>query len=261
MALIVGLESVVLTGGSMGYGKKPIGPSDPIPPEDPNGHAWNVVKIDNGEWKLIDVCWGAGHITDQKQYQKCFNPSMFTMSNDQFGLKHFPKDPAQQFREDGRVMSWEEFCRGGPDGGMERLTVFGGCYDKHGIDELSFQPPQKHIRVRGVPGTQRVQFLFSTVCDHWDSVKKGIGRPYTYVLSVGGRDGRERKNIPFRTNGRHWWLDIETRDLGCVGQTLNLYAVTSVGGQEGRGLTLREYEQAVGRKGMGFGGVAAWQLA
>ena len=260
MALVVGLESVVLGGGSMGFGKKATGPNDPVPPEDASGHAWNVVRIDGGEWKLIDVCWGAGHINDQQQYVKAFNPSQFTMSNNQFGLKHYPKDPAQQFREDERIMGWEEFCRGGLDGGAERLTVYGGCVDTHGIDEMTIQPPQKHIRLRGVPGTQRVQFLFSSLCEHYDPIKLGKGRPYVYVLAVGGRDGRDRKNIPFRTNGRHWWLDLELRDLGCMGQSINLYAVTSIGGLDGHGLTIRDFEQAAGRKGMGFGGVAGWQL-
>ena len=244
----------------MGYGKKITGPNDPIPPEDPNGHAWNVVKIDNGEWKLIDVCWGAGHINDNKQYEKKFHPAYFTMTNNEFGLKHYPKEQSQQFREDGTVMSWETFCRGGPDGGIQRVLVYCTTQEKHGLDDQSFQPAQKHIKIRGVPGTQRMQFKFSSVCEHWDHMKMGTGPPYQFILSVGGRDGRERKNVPFKGNGRHWWLDIEIRELGCMGQTVSVNAITTINGKDARGCSLYDYEHAVGKRSMSWSGVAAWQL-
>ena len=258
LALAVGLESVVVGGHGMGFAKKPIGVNDPTPPEDATGHAWNVVKIDNGEWKLIDVCWGAGHVRDDRSYERSFHPERFTQSNDELGLDHFPSNYSQQYRNDGRVMSWDEYIRG-PLRGLEKLTTYNGCEDEHGIDKQSFTPPAKHIQIRGAT-KQRIQFQFSSVCEHWDPVKMGKGKPFQYVLDVGGRDGRNKRFVPFRTNGRHWWLDIETKELGCVGQTVQLYAVTSVGGQDARGMTYDQYEAAVGRKGMGFGAVACWQL-
>ncbi|KAL9056003.1 MAG: hypothetical protein Q9162_003182 [Coniocarpon cinnabarinum] len=258
MALHVGLESVVVGGHGMGFAKKPITSNEPTPPEDATGHAWNVVKIDNNDWKLVDVCWGAGHIADDGNYQRHFHPERFTQSNDDFGLDHYPANPNQQFRNDGRIMFWDEYIRG-PLNGQETLTVYTGCQDEHGIDEKSFQPRTKQIQVRG-PGAQRVQFMFGSVCEHWDPIKMGKGKPYQYVLAVGGRDGRNRKNLPFRTNGRHWWLDVEKSELGCTGQSVHLYAVTSVNGENARGMTYEQYEAAVGRKGMGFGGVACWQL-
>ena len=259
MALAVGLESVVIGGHGMGFSKKPIGANEPTPPENASGHAWNVVKTDGNEWKLIDVCWGAGHLEGDQQYHRKFHPERFTQSNDDFGLDHFPKNPRHQFRNDGRSMSWDEYIRG-PLNGHEKLTVYTGCADTHGIAETSFQPRTKHIRVRGVPPTQRVRFMFSAVCEHWDPVHMGKGLPYQYVLAIGGRDGRIRKNIPFMSDGRHWWLDTEVRELGCVGQSVHLYAVTNVNGADARGLTLQQYEKAAGSKAMGFGGVACWQL-
>jgi transglutaminase/protease-like cytokinesis protein 3 len=61
LALKAGLEAMVCSGACKGYGHAPLEPGQAIPPYE-STHAWNVVKIDNGEWKLIDPCWGAGHL-------------------------------------------------------------------------------------------------------------------------------------------------------------------------------------------------------
>lgn len=61
LALKAGLEALVCSGDSKGFGHTPMQPGDPIPAFDSN-HAWNAVRIDNGEWKLLDACWGAGHV-------------------------------------------------------------------------------------------------------------------------------------------------------------------------------------------------------
>jgi hypothetical protein len=61
LALKAGLEAMVCSGASKGFGHAPLQPGEPVPPYK-STHAWNAVKIDNGEWKLIDPCWGAGHI-------------------------------------------------------------------------------------------------------------------------------------------------------------------------------------------------------
>ena len=34
-----------------------------FPPVETN-HAWNAVKIDHDQWKLIDCCWGAGNVNE-----------------------------------------------------------------------------------------------------------------------------------------------------------------------------------------------------
>lgn len=59
LATYAGLESVVITGHGKGYGYTPLVPGQPLPPFE-SGHAWNAVKIDNGEWKLCDPCWYSG---------------------------------------------------------------------------------------------------------------------------------------------------------------------------------------------------------
>lgn len=61
LALKAGLEAIVCSGASKGYGHTPLEPGQAVPPYQ-STHAWNAVKIDNGEWKLVDPCWGAGHI-------------------------------------------------------------------------------------------------------------------------------------------------------------------------------------------------------
>ena len=58
-----------------------------------------------------------------------------------------------------------------------------------------------------------------------------------------------------------WWVDVEGRELGVRGQSVGLYVVTSVQGEgEVRGLGVRRYREWKGRRGMGFAGVAKWEL-
>ena len=58
-----------------------------------------------------------------------------------------------------------------------------------------------------------------------------------------------------------WYCDIDARELGAPGQAITLFAVTSFGDrQNARGLTVREFKEGKGRVGMGFQGVAAWDL-
>jgi transglutaminase/protease-like cytokinesis protein 3 len=61
LALKAGLQALVCSGDGKGFGHSPLEPGQPVPAFESN-HAWNAVCIDNGEWKLIDPCWGAGHI-------------------------------------------------------------------------------------------------------------------------------------------------------------------------------------------------------
>ena len=116
LAMKVGLEAYVVSGHGKGYGHSALKPGDPIPTYSA-GHAWNVVKIDDGQWKLIDCCWGAGTVNGPGQpYTKRFAPGHFTRSNDSFGLDHFPGDSKNQFRNDGRAVTWEEYITGNKDG-------------------------------------------------------------------------------------------------------------------------------------------------
>lgn len=58
-----------------------------------NDHAWNVVYI-NGEWRLIDVTWGAGSYNQTlKKFIQDYDDTYFLTNPDIFFLKHFPQDP------------------------------------------------------------------------------------------------------------------------------------------------------------------------
>lgn len=257
LASKAGLESVVISGHGKGFSHKALAPRSPIPPES-SGHAWNGVKIDDGEWKLIDPCWGAGNVSGKgKPYNKDFTPRFFTMSNNDFGLRHFPSNKSHFFRTDGRAqISWEEYIVGPDPSGAEPVTLY-GLVGKEGIAETSFMPKQLKIPVNS---GGMVRFQFSRVCPHWDPLRNGDGKPFVFFLSIHGIDGREDDKVPFETNGGSWWADVEARRLGARGQSVTLYTCDSVSGQSGRGLSVAEFRQACGKKAMGFGGVAKWEL-
>ncbi|CZR67064.1 related to protein disulfide-isomerase precursor [Phialocephala subalpina] len=253
IALKAGLEAVMVTGHGKGYGYSPLKPGEQCPPPNPAGHAWNAVRIDGGEWKLLDPCWGAGNVGNQV-YNKHFSPSEFTKSNEDFGLKHFPQDERYFFRADGRIPSWEEYYLGPTR--AEPLQLFGSVED-HGLSATSFTPPQKLIPINS---DEVVRFQFSKVCEHWDHEKNGKGKPYCMILKIWGVDGRKEDFVALESNEFWWWADVPAKDLGAAGQTVTLYAVTTVNGKDMRGMTRREYLQKKGKCAMGFGGVAAWDL-
>ncbi|KAH7380231.1 hypothetical protein DE146DRAFT_749158 [Phaeosphaeria sp. MPI-PUGE-AT-0046c] len=258
LALKAGLQALVVSGDGKGYGHTPLEPGQPVPAFDSN-HAWNAVCIDNGEWKLIDPCWGAGHLGCQMKnegYVRKFNPSEFTKSNIDFGTKHFPSDNAHQFRTDGRVISYEEFKRDDMGG---RVQVMSDCSLEHGVAERSIYPSDLRLKVRDPSAPPVIRFQFSTLCAHWDHERHGKGKPYVMLLSVAGRDGRNTKYLPFNTDGKTWWLDVERVELGAAGQKISINAVTEFCGKSGRGLS---YEKWINKKAYScqFGVLCMWEL-
>ncbi|KAM0136272.1 hypothetical protein ACHAO1_004749 [Botrytis cinerea] len=257
IALKAGLEAIMVTGHGKGFGYTPLKPGESCPPPNPGGHAWNAVRIDGGEWKLIDACWGSGQLGDNQMYNKNLISSYFTMSNEEFGLKHFPANKSHFFRKDRRVLTWEEYFIGNLGG--EPLQIFGSVEDRHGISQTSITPPQKYIQASSA-SNEIMRFQLSKICEHFDFERNGAGKPYCLVLKIGGVDGRKDDMIPFEFDGYWWWLDVKVKDLGTRGQTISLYAVTVVNGEDARGMTKRDYEGKKGNCGMEFAGVAAWEL-
>lgn len=260
IATTAGLESVVVGGHGKGFGFSALPPGAPLPVEY-STHAWNAVKIDNGEWKLIDCCWGAGNVNGKGQpYNKHFSPRFFTMSNDEFGLRHFPTNKSQFFRSGGRRVSWEEYIIGDTGGAL--LQVYSGVAEKEGINETTFLPKYLKLPVRpSAHAGPTVRFQFSRICEHWDPVRNGAGKPYVFILAIHGIDGREDDFVPFDTNGMFWWADVVPQKLGAPGQRVSAYTVETLNGQSGRGLSVGEYRLKKGRVGMSFGGLAMWELA
>ncbi|KAI1073762.1 hypothetical protein F5B20DRAFT_494711 [Whalleya microplaca] len=253
-----GLECVVVGGHGKGYGYTPLAPGQRPPPRDPSGHAWNAVRIDNGEWKLLDACWGAGSVGDQR-YHKGFNPQMFTLANELFGLKHFPRDERHFFRADGRLPSWDEYIRG-PHGGAEKAQWFGTATEE-GLSEWTFSPAEKHIPVYH-PTSDPVRFQFSKVCEHWVPERHGKGANYLLLMKIGGVDGRKEDLVPLDSDGFWWWVDVPARDLGAPGQSVFLYALTVLNGKDARGVTKEELARVKGSGGysMAWAVYAKWEL-
>lgn len=249
LAVKAGLESTVIGGGCKGFGHTPLKPGDPIPAFK-SVHAWNVVKIDGGHWKLIDACWGAGHLDgNTRQYVKSFSPQRFTQSNEIFGLDHFPIEMHQQYRADGRVVSWEQFVVGPAEGtGPE---VFAGYVQEEGISAASFRPRSSPLALDSQAPSTR--FSFQKICPHWDPLRNGKGAYFLYLLDI---EGTKERRV-FRTNGEVWWCDVPTRDLGSTGRRIAIMVVTDFEGKSGRGLTAEQWENpTIG--GGSFGGVCHW---
>lgn len=255
LALKAGLEAVVVSGHGKGFGHSALKPGDPLPAFS-CGHAWNAVRIDNGEWKLIDACWGAGSLGCGNTYSRHFTPSQFTMDNNDFGYSHYPADQSHLFRTDGRIMTWEEYVMDDMGG---RVQIYGDP-DDHGLGVRTFQPAMRHLKVHDPHDAPVVRFQFATVCPHWNHERNGKGKPYIFTLHVGGRDGRNSQHLPFNTDGKVWWLDVNRIELGCMGQKVSLMAVIEFDGRDGRGLTMSQYKARVGRCAMKWSSVAMWEL-
>ncbi|KAK3051464.1 hypothetical protein LTR09_007487 [Extremus antarcticus] len=258
MAMKVGLEAVVVGGHGKGYGYSKLQPGKPLPAYKA-GHAWNAAKIDGGQWKLIDCCWGAGTVNGKNQpYTKGFAPERFTQSNEDFGLDHFPGDNSKQFRNDGRVVGWEEYILGNKNGcGAD---FFSGFISGEGLTAKSFQPVSNPIVRSQIPGPT-IRFSFQKKCPHWDPIRNGKGPYYLYVLTLSALEGTDRNHVPFETNGSVWWCDVPVADLGPPGSKVGLWAATSFDGADGRGLTIGRYRERRKWCSPGMGGVCKWEVA
>ena len=270
LATHAGLESVVISGHGKGYGYTPLAPGSPLPPYK-SGHAWNAVKIDNGEWKLIDACWGAGHVQGKGMpYVQKFTPAYFCMSNEEFGIKHFPGNKDHFFLPGNQRMSWEEYIQINPGywpGIVETPTVYTAAQDDYYIGPKTVMPRSRNISVNS---GGMVKFQFQLQCPHWTLDRHGDkGPPPVFIVMYQGIDGRDKDYVPMEyvrggnAGGDTWYVDINSKELGAPGQTITLFAVNKFGDREGdraRGVTVQEFRQNKGRVAMSFQGVAAWQL-
>ncbi|KAG9258031.1 uncharacterized protein F5Z01DRAFT_314489 [Emericellopsis atlantica] len=251
-----GLECIVVGGHGKGYGYSALKPGERPPPAKPDGHAWNAVRIDGGRWKLLDACWGAGHLDGStNEYKQVFSPKHFIASNDVFSESHFPKDSRYQFRDDGRVQSWEEYYIGRSADG-EPPVLYTTGHDE-GILESSILPRCRQIPVQS---DAVIRFQWSKLCRHWRSETHGKGKPPLWLLSIHGVDGRKDDMVPVQTDGYWHWVDVKARDLGAPGQTLQVAQVTTIGGKDARGVSAKEYFEKKGKVGMAWSYVLKWEL-
>lgn len=201
LASHAGLESVVINGHGKGYGYTALKPGAPIPPYKA-GHAWNAVRIDDGEWKLVDACWGAGYVQGAgKPYISRFEPRYFTMPNTEFNIKHFPGNRDMHFLPPGhRRLDWEEYIRIDPvcwPGTVESPTVFSASRPEYGIGERTLTPRTKILHLNQYQNRDNLTFSFALECPHWTlehHTKKGL--PPVFMLAIHGPDGRSDDYIP-----------------------------------------------------------------
>ncbi|KAH7375173.1 transglutaminase-like superfamily protein [Plectosphaerella cucumerina] len=250
-----GLECLVVTGHGKGYGYTALQKGERPPPKKADGHAWSAVRIDGGEWKLLDACWGAGSVSDAtKSFTKQFKPDQFTRSNEIFGETHFPSNERYFFRADGSIPTWEEYYIGRVHG--ETPTVYTSAYEE-GILERTVEPCERQIPVYS---GRTVRFQFSKKCEHWTSERHGLGKPPLLFLTVGGRDGRDQRYVVMETDGFWWWADVPAIELGAPGESLSIMMVDTIQGKSGRGLTAREFLSKKGKVAMSFKGIMKWEL-
>ncbi|KAI7976847.1 hypothetical protein EIK77_010078 [Talaromyces pinophilus] len=270
LATHAGLEALVIGGHGKGFGHSQLAPGSTIPPFEA-GHAWNVVRIDGGKWKLVDPCWGAGAVAGKGQpYIQRFDPTHFTKPNNEFLLSHYPQNKDQFFTDDGGPgMSWEAYVLQDHNKpfGLEQPVIFTDAYQE-GIGERSFRPACAKISIHQ-PGP--IRFQFALKCEHWTLAhhsKKTA--PFLFLLHTHGIDGRKDEKIPFtyvrgtgpNGGGDLWYVDIDDpRMLGAPGQKLGIANITSFASlKDARGLSLQEYQAQAGRVGMGWSYIAQWEL-
>ena len=248
----------------LGYGNKPLLPGEPIPPESPSGHAWNAYKDSGGNWRLIDCCWGAGNIKGAGQpYNKEFSPVHFVQDGNEFGLSHFPSNKSHFYRTDGRAqISWAEYIVGDQNG--KPLLVYSNIAPREGLSKTKFLPKQKRISTNSSNHpSSTIRFQFERVCEHWDPLVNGPGKPYLYVLATAISDGgKSGELLPFKSNGMFWWLDVPPEKLGIRGQKVMVYTIDTINGKDGRGLSEAGYSQVKSgpSMSMSFQCVCAWDL-
>jgi hypothetical protein len=237
LADLAGLDSVTISGHGKGYGYVPLGPNAPVPPFESN-HAWNAVMMD-GEWRLIDACWGAGHL-EGKAFVKRFSPSFFTSTPVEFGKRHFPTEPGHQLiaDEDGGPVSWVDYILA-PEG-PHLLTDF---------YQLEYHPDFVLPSTRQIEGGQTVTFYVRKWCEHMPAAEHNT---YVVFLDVGG------ELIPLTLDGEGGWSTQVDLPSG-IGE-ISLFVVSQVNGADALGLGVRGFQQSLGRKTLAFTGLCQWTV-
>ncbi|XP_041934284.1 kyphoscoliosis peptidase-like isoform X1 [Alosa sapidissima] len=99
----VGIECREVSGHSKGGSYRPGLHAEPTK----SNHAWNAVRL-QGNWYLLDSCWGAGTVDLTKRvFNKCYNEFYFLTDPDMFISDHFPDEVEWQLLTE--PLSLEEF--------------------------------------------------------------------------------------------------------------------------------------------------------
>lgn len=241
-----GLSAALVSGHGKGFGYS-AGQALSWPP---SGHAWNAVRIDAGEWWLVDACWGAGYVDEASGYTKRFNAEMFVSPPEEFGRRHFASE--QKWNLSGR--SWTAYQHP-----PEELDGGGGpqlfsCWQ----EKLGFSDRAECVGPRRLDPARRTQTFWAV-----KSPCKCLpyaGNPedeYLCFLNVGEEfDKRNWVVMEQCTDGRTW--AAETAVPHATSKVTMSY-VTEFDGRPGKGLTPAEFWGKVGRVGWAWGTAAEWR--
>ncbi|KAJ7218029.1 hypothetical protein GGX14DRAFT_517440 [Mycena pura] len=233
------LQARKISGHGKGFGYQALAPGSPAPPES-SGHAWNCVLVD-GEWRLIDACWGAGAIMGNV-YNQRFAPVWFYSTPSEFGKSHFPTDQSYQLisDEDGGPVSWEEYILA-PEG----PTVYG---DFHSLDfSLQFlQPPTAEVHSGGW-----VSFHLFKQCEH---MSRDDADNYVYFISA-----PDDTKTPLLVNAEGGWSASIYMPRGITGD-VSLNFLSKLDGRDAKGLSAQKFKNSIGRKAMAWQGLCKWRL-
>lgn len=233
----IGIHAEKVVGHGKGVGYSATAPGQPVPPYS-SGHAWNCVYMD-GNWHLIDSCWGAGALQGTT-YEKRFAPMWFTSAPAEFAQRHYPEDPAYQFipEEEGGPLSWEDYIMA-PEGPI----IFGDFYQLD-LWASVIQPPMKYIE-----GNQWTSFHVFKQCEHMSTAESDN---FIYFISL-----PDNTHVPMELNAQGGW---SANVYVPKGGEVTLYSVITADGRDARGIGMQAYKKAVGRKAMSFGGLAKWTV-
>ena len=103
LAEAAGMEAVIIYGEARGRGPGAARTSDGL-----FNHDWNAVKVE-GEWRLVDCVWGAGHLDERSRFVRRFDEHYFLAPPELLIYDHLPKDQKWQLLP--RPLSRQEFLR------------------------------------------------------------------------------------------------------------------------------------------------------
>ncbi|KAJ6593940.1 hypothetical protein B0H19DRAFT_921071 [Mycena capillaripes] len=239
LAEYAGLQAHKVTGHGKGFGYAALGPDDPVPPESSN-HAWNCVLMD-GEWRLLDACWGAGALNGAS-YTKRFAPVWFTSTPAEFGKRHFPTDPSYQLISDadGGPVSWEDYiCE--PPG----PTVFTDFDNQFFLRDL-LQPATENIQSGGW-----VSFHIFKQCEHMSRAEAD-----NYVYFINAPDDTK---TTLEVNAEGGWSANVYMPRGMAGD-VSLNFVTKIDNRDVKGISPQTFKNSIGKKSMAWQGMVKWRL-
>ncbi|KAF5370888.1 hypothetical protein D9758_002045 [Tetrapyrgos nigripes] len=233
-----GLQALRVGGHGKGYGYSDSGPDAPLPAYQGN-HAWNCALMD-GEWRLIDCCWGAG-VLEGSSYKPAYNPSWFTMGAVDFGKKHYPEDPGHQLiaEEDGGPVSWRDYILS-----PEAPRIFGGW------TELNLSPHFLQPNTKYIQSLAWASFHIFKWCEHM-STDEAVN--HVYFLTT-----PDDQKIPMHLNQEGGW-SAQVYIPKCTGE-VSLCYLTTLDGRDAKGVGNTTFTDSLGRKAMSWAYLAKWSV-